>query len=95
MSKRRKFTSEFKTKVVLEALKERSTLTELAQKYKLHPVQITNWKKDFLNGASSLFEGKGKKLGEEKTKAENEKLYAKIGQLQMEVDFLKDISEKI
>ncbi len=95
MSKRRKFTAEFKTKVVLEALKERCTLTELAQKHQLHPVQITNWKKDFLQGASSLFDKKASKSNEEDTSVERSKLFAKIGELQMEVDFLKDISKKL
>ena len=52
---RRKFTSEFKTKVVLEALKERVSLAELAQKHSLHPQQITKWKRDFLTGASAVF----------------------------------------
>ena len=45
---RRKFSKEFKLKVVLEAVKERSTLTELCEKYELHPNQISMWKKDFL-----------------------------------------------
>ncbi len=44
---RRKFTSSFKTKVVLEAIKERSSLAELAQKYELQPTQISAWKKCF------------------------------------------------
>jgi transposase len=45
---RRKFTSKFKTKVVLESLKERQTLSELARKYEVQPQQISSWKKDFL-----------------------------------------------
>ncbi len=53
---RRKFTSSFKTKVVLEAIKERSSLAELAQKYELQPTQISAWKKDFLESASDVFE---------------------------------------
>ena len=47
MANRRKFTSEFKKQVVLEALKERETLSELAQKYDVHPQQITTWKAHF------------------------------------------------
>ena len=42
---RRKFSSEFKAKVALEALKEKSSLEELAKKYEVHPVQISNWKR--------------------------------------------------
>ena len=45
--KRRKFTSKFKTKVVLESLKERQTVAELAQKYEIHPTQISAWKREF------------------------------------------------
>ncbi|MFO7657159.1 MAG: transposase [Bacteroidales bacterium] len=44
---RRKFSAAFKTKVVLEAIKERYTLSELAQQYDLHPNQIALWKKEF------------------------------------------------
>jgi transposase-like protein len=58
--KRRKFNPEFKTKVVLEDLSERLTLTELAQKYELHPNQITQWKRKFLEKASDVF-SKGEK----------------------------------
>ncbi|MBP2833746.1 transposase [Aquimarina sp. U1-2] len=53
---RRKFTPNFKTKVVLEALKERHSLAELAQKYQIHPTQISSWKRDFLSGAEQVFE---------------------------------------
>ena len=49
---RRKFTSKFKTKVVLEALKERQTVKELAQKFEITPQQIDTWK--FLGKASML-----------------------------------------
>jgi transposase len=85
--KKRKFTAKFKTKVVLETLKEVSTLAELAQKYKLAPSQISTWKKDFLSGAEQVFEkGKGGKTEEEK---EKDKLLRTIGELKVENDFLK------
>ena len=51
MSKRRKFTSKFKTKVVLEALSERYTLSELAERHQVHPNQISKWKSQFLEQA--------------------------------------------
>ena len=54
---RRKFTSKFKIKVVLEALKEQSTKGELAKKYKLAPQQIGQRRRDFLNGAESILNG--------------------------------------
>lgn len=53
---RSKFTSKFKTKVVLEALKERHSSAELAQKNEIHPTQISAWKRDFLDGAQQVFE---------------------------------------
>ncbi|UWX58514.1 transposase [Chlorobaculum sp. MV4-Y] len=59
---RRKFTPEFKTKVVLEALSERLPMAELAQKHELHPNQITQWKREFLDKASDVF-SKGERLG--------------------------------
>ena len=86
---RRKFTKEFKLQVILEALKERSTLKELSQKYELQSTQITNWKKDFLAKASFTLDSEHPKAKEINHEEEKEKLYSKIGQLQMEVEFLK------
>ena len=90
MKSRRKFTSEFKAKVALSAIKEQKTVTELAQEYELHPNQINSWKKEFVTNSFLIFEsGSGKKGQEESVEKEKEKLYSKIGQLQIEVDFLK------
>ncbi len=52
---RRKFTSKFKTKVVLEALKERETAKELAQRFEISPQQVNLWKREFLSQAESVF----------------------------------------
>ena len=84
---RRKFSSEFKTKVVLEALKERQTLEALAKSYELHPNQITTWKKEFLSRASTVFDSKAPDPAD--PAVDPEKLYAQIGQLKVENDFLK------
>lgn len=86
---RRKFTSKFKTKVVLAALKERESLADLAQRFDLHPQQISTWKRDFLNGAETVFE---KEKSSKKSEAEQEKdrLLKTIGQLKVENDFLKN-----
>lgn len=51
---RRKFSSAFKAKVALEALKERKTLSELSKEFELHPNQISQWKKEFLAASSSF-----------------------------------------
>lgn len=89
---RRKFTNEFKAKVAIEALKERYSLSELAEKFEIHPTQITKWKKDFLENASAAFDGSGKT--QEQNEVDVDKLYAKIGRLEIERDFLKKSLKK-
>lgn len=86
---RKKYTSKFKTKVVLEALKERSSVAELAQKYELAPQQINLWKREFLANADTLFEGKGKT---KKSQAEEERdqLLKVIGEQKVQLDFLNN-----
>jgi transposase len=87
---RRKFSADFKAKVVLEALKERNTVEELAKKYELHPNQIHSWKKEFLNNASVVFSSGEKRMEDKKhQEEEREKLYAQIGQQKVEIDWLK------
>lgn len=85
---RRKFKSDFKSKVVLEALKERSTIEELAKKYELHPNQINTWKKEFLSKAALIFEDKDK-AADKGRDSHTADLYATIGQQKVEIDFLK------
>ncbi len=86
--KRRKFSPDFKTKVVLDALKEQMTSQQLAEKYKIHPQQIAKWKRDFLDGASMVF-AKGVKSPKTEQESERDKLLRTIGQLKVENDFLK------
>ena len=83
---RRKFTAEFKTKVAIAALKERESLAELSAKYELHPTMISKWKQEFLDLANQVFM---KKPLVETQNEDVEKLYSKIGKLEMENDFLK------
>ncbi len=84
--KRQHHSAEFKAKVAIEALKDQSTLAEMAQKYNLHPNQITTWKKEFIANASLVFE-KGKTSIKEDD--EKSKLFEAIGQLKFENDWLK------
>lgn len=84
---RRKFKTEFKTKVVLEALKERDTIEVLAKKYELTPAQISSWKSQALQNFESVF-GLDKQK-EEKESVDIDKLYSQIGQMKVEIDFLK------
>jgi transposase len=87
---RRKFSPEFKAKVVLEALKERTTLEDLARKYELHPNQIAIWKKEFLAKAALVFSSEEKNSEDKKQQeALLEKLYSQIGQQKVEIDWLK------
>ena len=87
---RRKFASAFKARVAIEALKERESLAELSKRYELHPTMISKWKQEFLEKSSDVFD----KRSEEESGIDPEKLYAKIGQLEMENDFLKKSLKK-
>ena len=86
--KRRKFTSEFKAKVAIEAIKGQRTVNELAQEFEVHPNQIAVWKKQLLGSASGVFR-RGKDLDAERKASECDRLYCKVGQLQVENDWLK------
>lgn len=88
---RRKFSSAFKASVAIEALKERESLAELSKRYEVHANMIAKWKQEFLENASAAFE-KGQS-GEKEV--DTEKLYAKIGQLEIENDFLKKTARKL
>lgn len=86
---RRKFTSRFKTKVVLEALKERETVQSLAQKFEITPQQINLWKREFLSQAETVF-AKGLKSKKSEAELKEERLLKVIGQQKVELDFLKN-----
>lgn len=90
---RRKFTSEFKSKVAIEALKERYSLSELAERFELHPNQISQWKQEFLEKSKDIFDKKSSKSKEDQVDLDT--LYAKIGQLEVERDYLKKNLKKL
>ncbi len=89
--KRRKFSGAFKAKVAIEALKERETLAELSKRFELHPTMISKWKQEFLERSGEIFD----KKSDAESEVSPEKLYAKIGQLEIENDFLKKSLNKI
>ena len=85
---RKTFTVAQKAKVALEAVRGAQTINEIAQEYGVHPNQVSQWKKELIDQAASLFEGK---RGPKPVDAQSDpaRLYAKIGQLNMELDWLK------
>lgn len=86
MKSRRKFTAEFKAKVAIEAIKGQQTLAELSTRYGLTQQQISTWKREFLSKSALVFT---QEMPEKVRDRELQELYAKIGQLEMERDFLK------
>lgn len=90
MGKGRAFSAEYKAKVALDAIRGQETMAEVASKYKVHATQISAWKKQALSQVQEGFSGKvgRKKAGEDESV---EGLYAKIGRLEIENDFLKKV----
>jgi len=86
--KRRNFSAEMKSRIALEAIKGQKTIQEIATHYGVHPNQVTNWKKQAIEGMASVFADRRShpETSEEALKAE---LYQQIGQLQVELDWLK------
>jgi len=90
---RRKFTPEFKARVALEAIKEKYTLAELSKKFEVSGVMISRWKKEFQANSAAAFNSSSQ--SEESENVDIEKLYAQIGQLKVENDFLKKTAKKL
>jgi transposase len=85
---RRKFSAEFKSKVCIEAIRERQTIESLAKKFDLHPTQINTWKKEFLTNSSVVFEKEGATASTQNDEL-IQALYAQIGEQKVAIDFLK------
>lgn len=86
---RRRHSSEFKARVALEALKGQQTLNELASEFGVHPVQIAQWKRQLLDASAGVFENGASRRGERAQEQVVEQLYQEIGQLKVEVDWLR------
>ena len=85
---RKQYSSAFKVKIALEAIKGQKTANEIASEYGVHPTQIAQWKKQALDELPNVFE----RPNSERVKSEEAliaSLYQQIGQLKVEVDFLK------
>lgn len=85
---RKRYSAEEKTRVAIEAIKGQKTLNELAADYGVHPSQITQWKKQALEEISTGFSG-GRERREQTDEALVASLYQEIGQLKMELDWVK------
>ena len=87
MTTRRRFTADFKAKVALEALRGDRTIQEIASRHKVHPNQVSAWKRQATDGLGAIFSN-----GPDKARMDHEDevhdLHAKIGQLTVERDFL-------
>ena len=97
MNKRNQYSAEFKTKAVLEVLREEGTVNEIAAQYGINPVMLSRWKAEFLGRATELFK-KGPSAAEKELESEKERvaeLERKVGQLTYEVDWLKKKSDEI
>lgn len=93
---RRVLDDAFKTKVVIEALKETVPLNELASKYDVHPNQISQWKAHFLKNATTVFSGpKDEQKELEQLRAEKDELHRRIGEKDMDIEFLKKNLRKL
>ena len=85
---RKKHSTELRARVALDAIKGQKTMSELSSEYGVHANQISRWKKQLLDAAPDIFtRGKDKEV--EKKEVERDRLYKKVGQLQIEVDWLK------
>jgi putative transposase len=91
--KRQRRSAEFKFKVALEALKEQKTLSQLASEYEVHPTQITQWKKQLLDGGSGLF-GQQRAHEQHEQSAREAELFEQIGRLKMELEWLKKKADR-
>ncbi len=92
--KRKVYKPEFKAKVALEAARGRLTINQIAKEFEVHPNQVSTWKKQFLESLPQIFENPGKSKSLEHEELTNQ-LYQQIGQLKVELDWLKKKSVRL
>jgi transposase-like protein len=93
LSKRKVYKPEFKAKVALEAVKGRLTINQIAKEFEIHPVQVSTWKRQFLESLPQIFENPNRSKGGETEELINQ-LYQQIGKLKVELDWVKKKSDQ-
>jgi transposase-like protein len=81
-------TKELKFKIAIEALKGNRQISEIAEEYKVHPNQVTQWKKELLEKGADIF-SRDEKDEEKKLKSERDFLFQKVGEQAIRIDWLK------
>lgn len=95
MATRKRFSSQFKAKVALEAIKGDRTVAQLASQYGVHATQINRWKKQAQEHMAEAFEHGGGRPSAEEIEAREDQLYRQVGKLQVEVDWLRKKSRTL
>ena len=88
MNKKKSYSDEFKVKIVLETIRGELTLSQISKKHGIHPTQISNWKKQFLDNAAIAFSG-GRSKADLYHQEEVDELHRQIGIMKVENDWLK------
>ena len=86
---RRKHSPEFKAMVAIDAIKGVKTVSQIAQEYEIHPVMVSNWKKEMMNHLPDVFDKNKRPKTEKDIEKEKEQLQRKVGELTMDVEFLE------
>jgi len=94
VSMRKQYEASFKAKVALEAIKGEETVAQLADVFGVHPNQISRWKAELLEKLPDLFSDRRKRADKDREETESE-LYRQIGQLKVELDWLKKKSQSL
>ena len=94
-AKRKRYEPEYKARVALEALKGVKTIQQIATEFKIHPVQVSEWKKIMLAGAAEAFGPGRAKSSEEDFDRERKRLQAKVGELTLDLDWLREKSKQL